>query len=224
MFLFVFFALLSSQIMAATYADVDIKISSDGNVEIEGLTNYDPFINFEDSDFLSYDGKYWVLNITSKEVFSDAIYKITLPEDVVVNYLRVTDLLTIDNKNSRMTILGTANNQKLNIIVQYRLESKGVSFWFFVILIAVGSGLLVWSYMMKSEKHKSYTYKGLTPRQKQIFEIISKRPQGITQSEIESITKLPKSSLSRNIESLVRKELIHKEQSGMSNKLFLVKK
>lgn len=226
--LFLFFALfliiLSSQTIAATYADIDIKANSDGSLSIDGLTNYEPFVSFEEGDFLNYDGKYWVLNITTDEVFSDAIYKITLPENVVVNYLRVPDLLTIDNKNGRMTVVGTAHNQKMNIIVQYTADKKGGSWWFFLILIAIGSGLLVWAYMMKSPSHNSYTYKGLTPRQKQIFELVVKNTKGITQAEIETITKLPKSSLSRNIDSLVRKELIHKEQSGMSNKLFLVKK
>lgn len=194
--LVLFSLLISSQAIAATYADIEIKSESDGSLSIDGLTNYEPFISFDATDFLNYDGKHWVLNITTDEVFSDAIYKITLPEDVVVNYLRVPDLLTIDNKNGRMTILGTAHNQKMNIIVQYTAEEKSSSWWVFLILIAIGVSLLTWSYLMKSPNNKSYTYKGLTPRQKQIFELVVKKPNGITQAEIETITKLPKSSLS----------------------------
>lgn len=224
MFLVLFLIIISSQAIAATYADIEIKANSDGSLSIDGLTNYEPFISFDDGDFLIRDGKYWVLNITTDEVFTDAIYKVTLPEDVVVNYLRVPNLLTIDNKDGRMTILGTAHNQKMNIIIQYTAEEKGSSWWIFLVLIAIGSALLTWGYMMKSPSQKSFTYKGLTPRQKQIFELVAKSTKGITQAEIETITKLPKSSLSRNIDTLVKKELIHKEQSGMSNKLFLKEK
>ena len=217
------FALLIPQALSATYADIDSRVHSDGSVDIDGLTNYDNFINYEDTDFLNYDGKYWTLNITTEEEFSDAIYKIELPEGVVVNYIRVPDMLTIDNKHGRLTIVGTAHNQKLQIQIQYTAEQQTTDWWIFLVIIAVGISLLVWGYLMKSPEQETYAYKGLTERQKQIIGIIRKNPEGITQAEIENLTKLPKSSLSRNIDTLVRKELVHKEQSGMSNKLFLKK-
>lgn len=39
----------------------------------------------------------------------------------------------------------------------------------------------------------------------------------VTQAELEKKLKLPKSSLSRNVDTLARKGVIFKEQRGMSN-------
>lgn len=224
LFLSLLTVLLSSQVIGATYADIELRLTSEGTVEIEGLTNYEGFIEYENEDYLTYNGKYWTLNITTQEEFSDVIYKIILPESVTVNYLRVPNLLTIDNKNSRMMVVGTAHDEKLNVILQYTTESKKSSMWWFILMIvAFFIALFVWRFIMMPVDKTLLKHKGLTERQQKIINIVLENQNGITQGEIEKRTKLPKSSLSRNIDSLARKELIIKEQSGMSNKIFLKK-
>lgn len=222
-FTLLFLILSSYSVLGAVYADVEIKLSNDGSIDIDGLTNYDGFLDYENSDFLKKQGKYWLLNISSEEIFSDAIFKIILPKDVIVNYLKVPSLLTIDNKDGQMTILATAHEEKLNIQVQFLSERQSNSLWIFILLIFFGIFLLLIAYHISKPEKNSYVYKGLTPRQKQIVDILIKNHFEIIQGEIEKITKLPKSSISRNVDSLVKKGLIHKEQSGMSNKLFLKK-
>ncbi|MBU2442886.1 MAG: winged helix-turn-helix transcriptional regulator, partial [Nanoarchaeota archaeon] len=59
---------------------------------------------------------------------------------------------------------------------------------------------------------------------REIMRIIEKNKKPITQAALEKILKIPKSSLSRNIDSLVRKDIITKEGKGMSNVLFLKNK
>lgn len=218
-----FLILLSSSVIAAPYADIEIEAFADGTLEIDGTTNYVSFQEFEVTDYLNKVGNYWVLNITTDEVFSDAVYKIVLPEDVVVNYIRVPDLLTIDNKKGHMTVLGVAHEQKFNILVQYSADKKSSLWWLILFVVALIIGFGTWKYLMKSPVKQTIKYKGLSPRQQQILDIILKNPNGITQAKLEEITKLPKSSLSRNVDALVRKEIIQKEQSGMTNTLFVKK-
>jgi uncharacterized membrane protein len=55
-----------------------------------------------------------------------------------------------------------------------------------------------------------------TDRQNQILEMIEREGGHTTQAKIQAETKIPKASLSRNIESLVRKNVIKKERKGMT--------
>ena len=64
----------------------------------------------------------------------------------------------------------------------------------------------------------------LTPRQQEIVKILQKNKGQLAQSKLEKISKLPKSSLSRNIESLKRKNILEKTPNGMSNTLILKNK
>jgi uncharacterized membrane protein len=57
---------------------------------------------------------------------------------------------------------------------------------------------------------------GLTERQKEIVNLVSKNKR-ITQKGLQDKLNMPKSSLSRNVESLVKKRILKKEQKGMSN-------
>lgn len=65
-------------------------------------------------------------------------------------------------------------------------------------------------------------YSFLPQRQKDIIKILQTR-DSISQKELEKILKIPKSSISRNINSLEARKLIEKKQSGNTNFLFLKK-
>jgi uncharacterized membrane protein len=62
----------------------------------------------------------------------------------------------------------------------------------------------------------SYNPETLTERQNQILEILKKAGGHTTQAKLQAETKIPKASLSRNIESLVRKKIVKKERKGMT--------
>jgi uncharacterized membrane protein len=54
-----------------------------------------------------------------------------------------------------------------------------------------------------------------------IVETIQKNKGSITQAKLEKSLEIPKSSLSRNIESLVRKNILVKESKGMTNLIMI---
>ncbi len=210
------------------YADVTINVDSTGLVSIEGETNH-PGLDIESSqEFTSKDGKYWLLNISIDDYFSNFIYEITLPKNAVINYMRLPEFARIENSNKGLTIIGTGENKMFNIVIQYSLNNITTQNYLLIILIFIFAlimlGGIYYLYIRtkKLSKHLPDT-KFLTERQKLIFDIVKKNKKPITQAQIEKITKLPKSSLSRNIESLVRKGLLQKEQKGMSNVVFIKK-
>ncbi|HHQ45194.1 MAG TPA: MarR family transcriptional regulator, partial [Candidatus Altiarchaeales archaeon] len=59
----------------------------------------------------------------------------------------------------------------------------------------------------------------LTGRQKDIFQLISDSKEPVNQSVICEKLGLPKSSVSRNIDALVKKGLVEKHPAGMSTLL-----
>lgn len=204
------------------YADVKIDVTSDGFVTIKGETNH-PLLKIEKSpEYTQKKGKYWLLNITIDDIFSDYIYELNLPDNAVINYIKTPSLSRIGYEDG-ISVIGTGKDKKFFIITQYYMtfNKKNKSILLYVLIILL-IGIIVY-YFYKKKKKKPYNPDILTERQKQIMKIIEKSKKPVTQAMIEKKTKLPKSSLSRNIESLVRKGILKKESKGMSNVLFLKK-
>lgn len=227
-FVIMFLIWVSPIIANEYYADIDIYLKEDGSVKIEGLTNHPTLLtnNTFAHDYTSKNGKYWLLNITKKEQFSELLFRVHMPKDSKINYLKTRHLSRIEYDKS-ITIIGTGKNENFIILVQYSIEkqitsqSKLIYLLIFLTLILITSFL----YYKKSSKNKQTQINVdlLTPRQREIVLILQKHKGMLTQSKLEKLTGFPKSSLSRNIDSLARREIIKKEQQGMSNIVILIK-
>ena len=70
------------------YADIDIQVDNVGIVTITGKTNH-PELLVQNSALYTYKKQsYWLLNITYREVFSDFLYTVTLPQGSIINYIK----------------------------------------------------------------------------------------------------------------------------------------
>lgn len=202
------------------YADVIFKVQDTGNVLISGITNHPALEMQETQELTSKQGKYWKLNISINETFSNFIYEIQLPKNSIINYMKLPDVARIEDSNNGLKIIGTGQNQAFEIILQYHINSKisgNFSYFIYIIIILV---LLIGIYLFHSKrirKKKNIKIPEMTDRQKLIFNFVMKSKKPLTQKNIEIELGLPKSSVSRNINSLQRKGLITKEQRGMSN-------
>ncbi len=209
------------------YADVDIYVSNDGIVSIDGETNH-PLLQVESSsDLTSKNGRFWLLNITVNDSFSDFIYHLHLPAGSVVNYLKTPTLARIETSHDELGIIGTGHERKFVVVVQYTISSGRGLVQYVSALIGLAvfiAGILLVIFVRKKKKKPLYNSDSLTERQKQIVKLVEKSRKPITQTDIERATRFPKSSLSRNIGSLVRKGILKKEEKGMSNLIFLSNK
>ncbi len=210
------------------YADVNIDITGNGLVSIIGETNH-PELSIENSpELTSKEGRYWLFNVSVDDYFSNFIYKLNLPNNAVINYMKLPEFARIENSDKGLSIIGTGENKQFEIIIQYSFNNvvqrnyllTSLGFIFALVIL----GFVLYFYMKTKKLPKCIANtKFLTERQKLIFDIVKKNKKPITQAQIEKITKLPKSSLSRNIDSLVRKGILQKEQIGMSNMIFIKK-
>ena len=199
------------------YADVVFNVQDNGNVLISGITNHPALEIPETQELTSKQGKYWKINISINETFTNFIYEIQLPKNSVVNYMKLSDFARIEDSPDGLKIIGTGQNQEFEVIIQYYINSKIKSNYFTyttILIIIIGIYLFYSKKLRKKEKIK---IPELTDRQKLIFNLVKNSKKPLTQKNIEDKLGLPKSSVSRNIKSLERKELITKEQRGMSN-------
>ena len=217
------------------YADIVVDVAQDGETSISGTTNH-PELKVENSqEFTSKQGKNWLLNLSLPEehVFSDVVYSINLPEGASINYVKAQNGFRIETEDNRIGVKGTVADGPFKIIIQYQLGTASTQkYWLYMIILPVFlffTGFVIYfSYLKSKEKASSVVLKKktledriydsgiLTDRQKDIMKIILHSSKTVTQTRICEELNLPKSSVSRNIDSLVSKGLIKKEKSGMS--------
>jgi len=224
----------------AYYADVTIMVDASGFVTIEGLTDYPGLLVKDTQNYTSKQHIIWLLNITKQELFSEFVYVLTLPKGSLINYIKASGSIRIEENQGSLIIRGFGENDSLSIVVQYQIAKNNESFLqgnfiYFILILAIIIVIILLVFLLVNEKTTKEPYmekreptpplawKGLNHRQKQIMQLLSESTMPLTQTDIQKQLQIPKASVSRNIHGLERKGLIEKEQIGMSNLIRLKK-
>ncbi len=211
--------LISTVSYAQFYGDVTFDVKDTGDVVISGQTNYEPFKGTTDV-FTSKEGEFWLLNI-STPVFEDYIYHIQLPKYAVINYLKSNSQVRIEEKSGSIIITSTGRDKKIELGIQYTINKQAQNFAnieiIAIIMVAIVVGIAIKKKLSAKKIPEKVLHRELfTDRQLMILDYLKKHGS-VTQAELEKALKLPKSSLSRNVDTLVQKGIIFKETKGMSN-------
>jgi uncharacterized membrane protein len=227
---FLLILFLNISLVSATnyYANVVIDVKENGDVQITGQSNHPLLKERISQDYTSKFKKYWKLDLNIDDIFEEYVFEVRFPKYAVVNYLKIPNILSMEEQNNQLIIISTGENKELRILAQYSINKKQHSkniLLFISFLMLAFSILVISYYLLNKNKHKKtkYNIDALTDRQKQIFNLIIKNKGKVTQSFLQKELNLPKASLSRNIDTLVRKEIIQKETKGMTN-LITIKK
>jgi uncharacterized membrane protein len=213
------------------YADISIEVFENGEVSITGYSNHPALQSQLTQNYTSKEKNYWLLNISPSGTFSDYVAEIRFPENAVINYLRVPNILSMAEKENHMVVTMTGTSQSFFVLAQYSInpfqQTNTEYYWISFFMIIIASGLV--SYALSNRKSRKpaslpdYNPESLTIRQKQIMDLIEKHNGHISQSKLHKLTGLPKASLSRNVDALVRKGILIKEEKGMTNLISLKK-
>ncbi len=207
------------------YADVLFDVDSSGRSSVSGRANH-PFLAEGVVDSLtSMRGGVWLFNLTLPEgdVFSEYVYAVRLPEDAAVNYVKSGGQFRIVTDGGRITVRGVGEG-RLSAVVQYSIleRESGVPVYVYVAAAAAlagGAGLVLYS---RSRRVSPVVGGGvLTDRQRDILGIVSGEGRPVNQALVCERLGLPKSSVSRNVDGLVRMGLLRKTRTGMSTMLSL---
>lgn len=237
-------SLASSVSGASYYADVSVDLDASGAAAVSGVSNH-PLLEPGVRDSLtSKKGGVWLFNLTLPEgdVFSDYVYAVDLPLGASVNYVKA-DSFRISSPEGRIRVSGSGTNRPMSVVIQYRMDGafgKDYSGYFFAVIVLV----LIFSagvyFFLRKRKHKPAPvkpiirevkdnenfsrYEGiLTDRQKEILRILSESDKPVNQASICERLDLPKSSVSRNVATLVDLGLAEKRRVGISTFVSLKK-
>ncbi|MFH1234534.1 MAG: MarR family transcriptional regulator, partial [Candidatus Diapherotrites archaeon] len=222
------------------YADIQADIGTDGITAISGTTNHPALAAGQSHEFTSKEGKYWLFSIDLNEQFSDFVFSIILPEGASINYIKGPSV-RIETENDRIAVKGVGSNAPFSLKIQYSIEAaraEPLIPWggYVLILFAlfIAAGYLIFIYKKKSSEPigKPVKPKGLSEKEKAslterhlaILEKVEKNKFIVSKKKVEEELGIPKSSVSRNVEALVKKGYLRKEGKGMSNMLFLQEK
>ncbi|MEM0360594.1 MAG: winged helix-turn-helix transcriptional regulator [Candidatus Diapherotrites archaeon] len=223
----------------AYYADIEIEIESDGLAIISGTTNHPALAAGQSQKLTSKNNGQWLFSIDLNEQFSDFVFSVLLPEGASITNMEVPSP-RIETRNGRIEVNGFGRNQPFSVKIQYLIEPPKkeplLPLWAYVLLLFaffITASYSILRYKKKtlattkviekkglSEKEKA----ALTERQLAIIEIVEKNNGMISQKKLQEALSIPKASVSRNVEALVKKGYLKKEQKGMTNMLFLQEK
>jgi hypothetical protein len=216
------------------YADVNIRVDEKGLVYFSGSTNYNSFIG-QSEYFTSKKGPYWLLNITTKEAFSDYYISVEFPKNTEINYIKTGGNFRI-TETPGLRVITSGENAPVEIVAQYVILTHPVNYLNFAFVI-IGLAIVLFLIILfaKQKKPKQEKTKDekisqqkldiikhtLTDNQKMILDILQQSKEPITQKQLQHRTNLPKATLSRNLELLKQKNIITKQSRGMVNVIFI---
>ena len=97
------------------YADVDIVVDESGFVTISGLTNH-PDLSVQNSQmYTSKKQSYWLLNITTEEVFSSFVYTVRMPDGATINYIKNPD--SFKEESGNIVITGSGEDEPFSVVM-----------------------------------------------------------------------------------------------------------
>lgn len=206
----------------AYFGDLTIDINNKGEVIISGQTDCPELENIKDSlKFTQIKNNKILVNI-SPECFFEAInYNIRLPSDALLNYFKSSTRFIITTEKDRIVIKGSDSSKNLELVLQFsaiKTQKTNYLLIFFITLTVVLS--LVLTLILAKQRKNKFNFDELNDRQKIIIEILLKE-KTVTQSELTKRLGLPKSSVSRNVSSLLRRGIIIKEKTAKTNVLKL---
>ena len=220
-----FLLFFSTLAQAQYYADVTFDVLENGDVRIDGTSNHPHLSPGTYSALTSKKDGIWLLNLTLPEehLFSDYVFEIKLPDRASINYVNTKGQIGMEAVSERMVISGIGQDSRFKLLVQYSIKEEyieegglGVVALLIFVLVLLGTIYL-------KTRSKKEVLDGLTERQVAIYDIVKNGGDDVNQTLVCEKLSLAKSSVSRNVETLVKKGYIEKENVGM-NTFLKVKK
>lgn len=222
---------------SAAYADLTLSVDHAGPVTITGVTDAESLPLGTSNAYTSKQGEHWTLNITSTETLETFVYEVRLPEGAAINYLSGKGA-RIATDGGAVVVKGSGEHAPFAVTVQYTIDADEANafawlplVFFSVLLILLWFVLRGKRIRQKRERKKisslisargapSYL-EGIPARQQAMVKLLREAGGTLTQRQLELTLKLPKSSVSRNVEALRRRGIVQKAQLGMTNTVVL---
>jgi len=234
--LVVFFVAACPAVAETYYGDVVVSVDASGSSTVSGTANH-PMLSPRVTDsFTSKRGSYWLFNLTfpGEDVFSEYVFEVLLPSGASVNYVKSSGQFRIVDEGKRIGVKVSGTDESPSVIVQYQLADKETDSipWEYVVLAAVGVAAVAAAFFLYRRRRAAAGLVGaedaavagsdvLSDRQRDILKVITDEGRPVNQTVVCDRLGLPKSSVSRNVDTLVSLGILKKTRVGMSTMLSL---
>ena len=190
------------------------------------------------------------LTLPTDDRFSDFFFDVRLPQGASVNYVKASGQFRITSYGGRISVRGTGSDEPLWVLVQYQLsqdieppqatDAQTPDYYYLagaVLAASLVAAFVVWMLRRggrttapKTPEEAECGYGSepapsdpnvLTDRQKAIMDLLRAEGKPVNQALVCERLGLPKSSVSRNVDTLEKIGLIVKTRNGMSTMLSL---
>jgi uncharacterized membrane protein len=214
------------------YADITVDIDAGGYATVSGTANHPQLSGRTTDSLTSKRGGYWLLNLTlpANDTFSEYVFAVNLPDGAQVNYAKATGQFRIAASGGRISVRGSGKDENFAVLVQYTLgkaaaeDPRGYASLLVPLAAAAliaAAALYAWRRGRKASEQASREPGYLTDRQRDILRLLRKEGKPVNQALVCERLGLPKSSVSRNVDSLAAMGLVRKTRNGMSTMLEL---
>jgi uncharacterized membrane protein len=152
----VFLQITTSFAMPSYYADLVFDIDREGYVAISGTNNLEENITtLRSSEYTSKEKNIWTFEYSLEPILDTFVFEVILPEGATIKYIKTTPDMRIDQSENRLKIIGSGEQRKLNIILQYELKDSITNSSYLkeysiiaisAILIVLSIGLFIYKY------------------------------------------------------------------------------
>jgi uncharacterized membrane protein len=206
---------LSPVLGADLVGTIRVDVSGLAVISVEGFeeeTNY----------YTSKTGCDWYFSFNPPNPFEEINLKLYLPANSLLKSIDSNLDYVIGYDNS-LVLTFQGLNETPRISVNYAFKRVQESNYF-LLLIPLLCGVLivviVW-FSVKKRKVEDKVLRVLSKRERQVMLTLKNLGGNVKQSKLRQVTGLPKSTLSRTINSLQKKGLIEKQGHGMTNRVLL---
>lgn len=223
------FVVAVQSVAAQYYADVTLDVEETGAVTVSGVSNHPELAAGTTHAFTSKNKEYWLLNVTAPNL-DEFLITVKLPAGAELNYVSAKSAVGISSEGERVVLKRIGSNSSVELVAQYRLADQVQRAWLPYLIVAVAALVLFTSILygvvargLVRRPRKALTFNdGLPQRQKDILQLLERSGGKLTQKQIEDALRLPKSSVSRNIDALARRGLVAKQTQGFTNTIHII--
>ena len=200
-----------ASVSGAFYADTAFYVDGDGTVSVQGSSNHPRLTPGVYENLTSSADGVEVFAVSINESFSDYLFAVDLPGGAEIISVESEASTRINTEGSGLQVRGVAENKPFGVRVEYAVDEPNTVTWWPVLVVAVPAGFAARYWYLRDPWEPP---RDVNDRQRRILVFLHGRGGEATQSVIADELGLPKSSTSRNLNSLERKGYVDRVDEG----------
>ena len=209
---------VSPTVNAAFYADTTFYVDGDGSVSVQGSSNHPELTPGVYDNLTSSSNGVDVFSVSINESFSDYLFTVDLPSGAELISVESEASTRIISGGEGLRVRGVAENKPFSVRVEYATEEQQRVTWWPYLVAAVLAGFAGTYWYVRDTWELP---RDVNDRQRRILVFLHGEGGEAMQSTVADELGFPKSSTSRNLDTLERKGYVDRIDEGNAKTVVL---